>query len=267
MFDKLSEFHAEDTIMPGSAAWPPLSEAARTLTVAHTQGVLSTLTTDDGYPYGSVVDYLPVANGDVVLLLSDLAEHQHYLSRDPRVSLLIAPGLGNPDMLAEARLTLLGKAAKISDRAQYRADYLAKHPQASRYIDFADFNFYRLQVERVRYIAGFGRMGWLDATDYASASPDPLAAMATGAIAHMNEDHQQNLRDYAHAFTGLDWVSDCRMTALDRFGFDLLCTDGDRTERVRIGFDEALINPNQLRPTVLEMANQARAILSNTAQP
>ncbi|NJN46497.1 MAG: DUF2470 domain-containing protein [Candidatus Competibacteraceae bacterium] len=170
-------------------------------------------------------------------------------------------------MLAEARLTLLGQATKISDRTQYRTDYLAKHPQAERYIDFADFNFYRIQVERVRYIAGFGRMGWLNATDYASASLDPLIELATGAIAHMNEDHQQNLRDYAHAFAGLDWVSDCRMTALDRFGFDLLCTDGDRTEIVRIGFDEALTKPSQLRPTVVEMANQARAILAKCAQP
>jgi len=253
--------------MTRNAAWPPLSEAARTLTAAYGQGVLSTLSTDDGYPYGSVVDYLPVANGDVVLLISDLAEHQHYLSRDPRVSLVIAPGLGNPDMLAEARLTLLGQATKISDRTQYLADYLAKHPQAELYIDFADFNFYHISVERVRYIAGFGRMGWLDATDYANATPDPLFEMATGAIAHMNEDHQQNLLDYAHAFAGLDWVSDCRMTALDRFGFELLCTGGNRTERVRIGFDEALTHPNQLRPTVVEMAKQARAILANSAQP
>lgn len=33
-------------------------------------------------------------------------------------------------------------------------------------IDFPNFQFYRLHVERVRLIAGFGQMGWISGTAY-----------------------------------------------------------------------------------------------------
>lgn len=138
-----------------------LAQAARALVAAHSQGALATLRSEDGYPYASVVDYLPLPGGDVALLLSRLAEHQKYLSVDSRVSLLIAPGLGNPDVLAEARVTLLGDMEAVEDKAQLHDAYLLRHPHAGQYIDFADFLFYRLRVKQVRYIAGFGRMGWL----------------------------------------------------------------------------------------------------------
>ncbi|MCP5424544.1 MAG: DUF2470 domain-containing protein [Gammaproteobacteria bacterium] len=249
--------------MARNTALPPLSEAARTLVATQAHGVLSTLRSDDGYPYGSVVDYLPLINGNIVLLLSDLAEHRKYLSRDPRASLLIAPGMDGVDQLAENRLTLLGQATPVDDRLRYRADYLVKHPQASQYIDFSDFNFFCLQVERVRFIAGFGRMGWLEATDYAQAAPDPLSAIAASALAHMNADHGQNLCDYARAFADRDWASECRMTSVDRFGFNMLCAGDGRRERIRIGFASALTDASQLRPTLVAMAQQAREILAD----
>jgi putative heme iron utilization protein len=144
-----------------------LAQAARALVAANSQGALATLRSEDGYPYVSVVDYLPLDNGDIVMLLSRLAEHQKYLSADPRVSLLVAPGLGKADMLAEARVTLLGDVAVIETNDQLRQAYLSRHPQAEQYIDFADFLFYRLHVRQVRYIAGFGRMGWLPDKTYA----------------------------------------------------------------------------------------------------
>jgi hypothetical protein len=49
----------------------------------------------------------------------------------------------------------------VEDRTEFREAYLAAHPGASAFIDFPDFAFYRLRADRVRYIAGFGRMGWI----------------------------------------------------------------------------------------------------------
>lgn len=149
-----------------------LGQAARALVVANAQAVLSTLRTEDGYPYASAVDYLALGNGDIVLLLSRLAEHRKYLSHDPRASVLIAPALNSSDMLAKSRLTLIARAVEVSDRNEFRDAYLARHPQARDYIDFSDFSFYRLSVEKARYISGFGRMGWLSADEYRAAHPD-----------------------------------------------------------------------------------------------
>lgn len=143
-----------------------LATAARALVADNRHAVLATLKSDDGYPYSSLVDYLPLADGDLVFLLSQLAEHQHYLSADNRASVLIAPSLGGADRLAQPRVTVLGDVVVENDKSVFREAYLACHPNAVNYIDFTDFNFYRLQVRQLRYIAGFGRMGWLEAQIY-----------------------------------------------------------------------------------------------------
>lgn len=138
-----------------------LSEEARQLVAANRRGVLGTLLPKDGYPYTSMVEYAPLPDGDVILFLSRLAEHQKYLTADPRVSLLIAPDIMAENALAQPRVSLVGRAEPAEDRAAMAEIYLQYHPGARPYINFGDFQFYRLQVEKARYIAGFGRMGWI----------------------------------------------------------------------------------------------------------
>ena len=50
-----------------------------------------------------------------------------------------------------------------------RDRYLAANPSAAYYIEFGDFVFYRLNVESIRYVGGYGRMSWVDADSYATA--------------------------------------------------------------------------------------------------
>ncbi|MCB9421434.1 MAG: pyridoxamine 5'-phosphate oxidase family protein [Ardenticatenaceae bacterium] len=138
-----------------------LSEEARQLVAANQRGVLGTLLPKDGYPYASMVEYAPLPNGDVILFLSQLAEHQKYLTADSRVSLLIAPDIMAENALAQPRVSLVGRAELAEDRQAMAEIYLQYHPGARQYINFGDFQFYRLRVEKVRYIAGFGRMGWI----------------------------------------------------------------------------------------------------------
>lgn len=147
-----------------------LAQAARQLVAANSAGILATLRSDDGYPYSSIVEYLPLDNGDIVMLLSTLAEHQKYLSADPRASLLVAPYLNQTERLAQARVTLLGNVIRVEDKNKWRAAYLQYHPQSETYLDFNDFQFYQLQVKQARYIAGFGRMDWINSAGYACNS-------------------------------------------------------------------------------------------------
>ena len=65
------------------------------------------------------------------------------------------------DALAQARVTLVGQVELAANRKALADVYLGYHPNARQYINFTDFQFYRLHVERARYIAGFGRMGWI----------------------------------------------------------------------------------------------------------
>jgi putative heme iron utilization protein len=147
----------------------PLALGARDLVRAARHGVLSTLMPEEGYPYGSLVEILPLADGDLVLFLSQLAEHRHYLTADPRASVVIAPHIQEPRAMAQPRVTLVGRAEPIEDRDKYAEAYVRLHPTAASYINFPDFGFYRLRVDRVRYIAGFGQMGWIKSETYRAA--------------------------------------------------------------------------------------------------
>lgn len=147
----------------------PLALAARDLVQDARHGVLSTLMPDGGYPYGSLVEVLPLPDGDLVLLLSQLAEHRRFLTLDPRASIVIAPHMHDPRAMAQPRVTLIGRAEPVEDRNEFAETYVRQHPTAAGYIDFPDFGFYRLRVDRVRYIAGFGQMGWINSEAYRSA--------------------------------------------------------------------------------------------------
>ena len=145
----------------GEGGTAALVDEALELITASQRGVLCTLLPEGGEPYGSIVDLLPLANGDAVLFLSGLAAHRQNLDADPRASLLLGPAIGSEDALTRPRATIVGRAERVEDRDEFRESYLAAHPGASAFIDFPDFAFYRLRADRVRYIAGFGRMGWI----------------------------------------------------------------------------------------------------------
>ena len=144
----------------------PLSIEARSLVASNRRGVLATLLDNDGYPYASLVDYTPLPNGDALMLLSKLAEHQKYLAADSRASLLVSPSMYDDNALALPRVSLVGRVIRHEEREPFVDLYLSHHPEAAQYIGFPDFAFYQLQVEKARYIAGFGRMGWLTEERY-----------------------------------------------------------------------------------------------------
>lgn len=138
-----------------------LTQAARQVVANSKRGVLATLQPETGFPYASLVELLPLPNGEVVLLLSRLAEHQQYAAVDDRVSLLLAPEMESPNALARPRVTLLGHLLPVAEKELLLRPFTALHPSAVSYAIFTDFAFYRLAVTQVRYIAGFGGMGWI----------------------------------------------------------------------------------------------------------
>ena len=140
------------------------AKVARELVAGASRAALATLD-ERGAPYASLVLVADDGAGNALLLLSDLAEHTKNLARDPRASLLVEPAEVSGDRLAAARVTLVGKIARLDDEIA-RAKYVARHPSAAMYAGFKDFAMYRLDVERAHLVAGFGRIEWLEAPDY-----------------------------------------------------------------------------------------------------
>jgi hypothetical protein len=243
-----------------SVPTPTHAERARTLAVRLTTGTLGTLSQDPpGYPYGSFVT-VAFDGAHPVFLISGLAEHTKNLIGDPRASLMLAEG-GADDPLANGRITLIGECTRATDREAAATAYLAVHPNAAYYADFADFGYWRLQVSAVRYIGGYGRMSWVSAHDWAAAEPDPLAPHAAGIVAHMNDDHASALPLYCRAFSRGTEVTEATMTGIDRYGFEMSAKTADGPRPIRVGFAETIATPTDARKVLVAMLNEARAKL------
>jgi len=250
-----------------AAAQPPVAapshaERARTLLEGVTSGTLCTLAREPaGYPYGSLITFALVEHRPV-FLISELAEHTRNLKHDARSSLLVSesrPG----DPLANGRVTLLGVCSPASDseRERARAAYLARHPNAEQYASFSDFSFWTLEVGAVRYIGGYGRMSWVQPSEWITAKPDPIAPDARGILDHMNQDHADALPLYLRAFSSVNEVVGVEMSSIDRLGFELSVVTGHGRETVRLAFHEPIASKNDARKALVALLREARTKL------
>lgn len=243
---------------------PQPSFAERTRTLLHRQrtGYLSTLSQrQPGFPFGSVMPYALDPQGRPLLLISKMAMHTRNLDRDPRSSLLVPEEKAAKDPLGAARATLVGRADPVApdELEATREIYLERQESARYWIDYADFGFYRLEVVDVYFVGGFGVMGWVDASEYRQASPDPLADDAPGIVEHMNRDHGDALRLLAAADSG-GTVEKAEMTAVDRLGFHLRIQMAGRYRGSRIAFPREVRDARQTRQVIVEMVREARRL-------
>jgi putative heme iron utilization protein len=163
---------ADEAGTPSRAPTP--AEEARTLVARGRLAALATLGAD-GAPWCSLVLYAALADGTPVVCLSTLAEHGRNLRRDPRASLAIGDIDPADDPLDSGRVTLAGRVEVPAgeELAAARAAYRRASPASARYGDFGDFTYYALRIERVRWVGGYGRMGFVDPASYHAAEPDP----------------------------------------------------------------------------------------------
>ena len=239
---------------------PSHAEFARTLVETAQSGTMCTLSVEPkGYPYGSLVTFA-VHDGDPIFLVSGLAVHTQNLLACERASLLVAEaGPDNP--LALGRVTLVGSCRQVddADRDAMKAAFLTKNPQAEFYVDFGDFSFFKLQVESIRYIGGFGRMSWVDASDWRGAEPDPIAPFALPIIAHMNEDHTDAMVLYCRALSKATDTTDASMVSVDRYGFEMSAVTGDGPRPIRLAFSKPVFTTAEVRAEMVAMAKRVRS--------
>ncbi len=240
---------------------PTYAERARTL--MHIAPVATLCTTSQkhpDWPFGSIVTYGLDEKGNPSFLISTMAMHTKNIMADARASVFVMQPGGEQNPLGAARVTIMGKVTKVpkDQNAPIRAQYLARHPNASYWADFGDFSFYLMDTIDVYYVGGFGSMGWVSAEEYASAKVDPLADAGPGLIDHLNADHKDALMLLARA-SGQPDTDDATLTAIDRLGFHLRLKVKDRYPGMRLTFPQELKNPDDARPVFANMVKQARA--------
>lgn len=249
----------EEPLTPDDTRSPTHAERARTMVSGLRTGTLSTLDSA-GYPHGSYTTF--ALNGpNPVFLVSKLASHTQNLENDARASLLAHESHAG-DPLANGRLTLLGDCERLEDDGPARAAFLALHPQAEYYVDFADFSFYELAVATLRYIGGYGRMSWVPVDAWREAEADPLAEHASAIIEHMNADHSESLVAYAQAFTRAEDSDEVTMTGVDRYGFEMSVKTERGLRPARLAFDGEVTTPIEARKALVALVARARAKLA-----
>jgi len=228
----------------------PLPLHARHLIRRSGKACLATIDRNDGAPYASLVLFAPLADASPVMLLSDLAEHTRNIGACGACSLMIDGTEGTGETLSGMRLTLQGHISKIED-TDARQRLIRRHPEASVYAGFSDFNLYHIRPHRMHLIGGFGMIDWLDADDVLASAPK-LDNAAGEIIDHMNTDHADAVSAYASAAgrKGDDWY----MTGIDTDGIDL--HNGD--EYLRLQTEERMMTPGDARRILAALATSSR---------
>jgi heme iron utilization protein len=161
-----------------------------------------------GYPYPTVLPFAPDPHHRPTILVSRLAEHTRNLHSDPRAGFLIVDA-PDGDVLNGQRVTLVGTFEHVEPAPSLVHRYLRYHPDAERYLVLDDFSFWTMSIERMRYIGGFGAMGWLSADEL-----DPLMPVSI--------EEENALVDYFDSHPKRP--AQTKVSGIDRYGVDLKIT-------------------------------------------
>lgn len=251
------------TIAPAVAgdpsSFPSHAECVRTLLG---EGGFATLTTvtPGGYPYGSLAAYSVLADGSVLMCLSDMAEHTQNARRDARAGMLVsAPLDATRDPLDEPRASLLGDLAVHDASDDDVARHVAIHPTTSAYMDYSDFSWWRLSIASARFVGGFGSMSWVEGEAVADAVVDEVQRASRPAVDHMNADHADANLDMVRHLGGVAAATSASVHAIDRHGITLYAEVAGEVHTVRVRFlDGPLTSPAQVRGAVVDITRRAR---------
>lgn len=213
------------------------------------------LTTEDGWPYASLVTVACDIDGSPILLLSALSDHTRNLDQDARASLLLEDASRRANPQTGPRLTLLGRIVPDTE-PRLRRRFLARHPGAALYADFSDFRIFRMEVERAYWVGGFGQARWLDA-EAILADADASRALAEaepGVLQDMNDQHAHLIDRFANRLLGRGG-SGWRMIAVDPEGCDLVRGTG----YARLAFPHIARGGSEVREILADFDRTASA--------
>nr|WP_280950381.1 MULTISPECIES: pyridoxamine 5'-phosphate oxidase family protein [Rhodomicrobium] len=236
-----------------SAEWGLILASARGLMRMAGVASLATLECGTGAPYASLITAATETDGSPIMLISKLAWHTRNLEADDRASILFSAQAGGDDPLNLGRVSLMGRAERTSE-PRARARFLARHPSAALYADFADFSFWRLKVERAHYVGGFGRITTLEGGDVLLG---PAAARAwdadvDSAIEAVNSAHAELVARLAPAGASAQphpW----RVAACDPDGCEIAAGDYSH----RLAFPAPISAPAELSAALFELFRRA----------
>lgn len=245
--------------------WP--TEIRTLVEYNHGYAVMSTNSkAEPGYASGSVVGFVPdEETGEPMFLFSGMSSHTQDILENPKCSLTVAAKEFKG--AADGRVNLMGTCALIKsdeDKAKARELYLAKHPNSAVWIDFGDFHWYKLSVEKIRFVGGFARAGSVSADEYKAATPDPISQFSGPVAKHMNDDHTDAIIAMAKTVPGVgeDKLIDAQIVSMDSLGMYIKVereVGVPKQFKFRLPFPRAAENRGDVKVLIMELTQAAAA--------
>lgn len=244
-------------------------------------GVLSTISSNEGtedYPISSVVPFAITPEGKPYILIAGIAAHTKNLRQNNKSTLFISHPNPEGDPQSFWRASIIGNFKEVktiassSDKAEVASGktmivteeeeemmlirYRAQVPNADAYLKTHNFSFWLMdEIIKIRYIAGFGRICWIEGDEYLSNEIHPtFQSSKLESIEHMNDDHVDAMIDIYDGYHGKT-SSSVIMTDLDSRGIFLQCQDSTHSFYVPFG---KTIAEDELRVAIIRLVKQAR---------
>jgi putative heme iron utilization protein len=220
------------------------------------EGVLSTISVrNEGYPFGSFVTYITDVDRSVIIYASNIAQHTINLKENSKSCLTLFKIDDDLDKQNSSRMTLLGDLQSMPEKEidETRARFEEFLPESKKYAAMHDFNFYRLHIDQIRWIGGFGKIAWLDNKDWKQFKPKWMSNQ-TSIIDHMNKDHTKNISASLNAQHNVQ-DPEAKMFALSIDGYFVKSED----KIYFISFERVCKNAKDYKDILVEQANQYRS--------
>lgn len=149
-----------------------LAAAATQLLKQNTSGSLSTFSVKHPeFPFASVASYCITSDNEPIFFFSSMATHSKNIRANSKAALLVTNDASTAGgELANGRVTVMGTVVPVEGKEnieRVRAAYLQANPEANQWASFGDFQFYRMEIVDVYFVAGFGAMGWISPEEIA----------------------------------------------------------------------------------------------------
>jgi len=233
---------------------------AKNFVLLNSTGVLSSVSASHkGYPFGSAVPYDVDPDGRFVIFISLLSEHYKNLAADSRAGLLVLDTFGYDDPQAHGRASILTRFIPVeeSELEAVSKRYFERFPSSTTRSLAHNFRFYRGELERMRWIGGFGDIRWIEASTFRECPFDEVCYHGMPIISHMNTDHRDALQELA------DWKraegKDPIMCSLDSRGFRISLRRGAGRSEVEIAFLEPVTRPDEVRGAIIALLERCRS--------
>ncbi|UCG53013.1 MAG: pyridoxamine 5'-phosphate oxidase family protein [Candidatus Latescibacterota bacterium] len=232
-----------------------LADAARALIRRTDAGVLSTHSVElEGYPFGSLTPFVASHEGRPVIFISSLAQHTKNLLADSRLCLTVFDP-AEKKRQASTRVSIMGDAAPVpeSELEKLSERYFAFFPSSRPYAGISDFRFYWIEPYKVRFIAGFAQIHWLEKGGWLVPTPG-WKDEENHIIQHINESHANALVDMCRYF--YETHPKCaQMIAADPEGFHVRADD----DILYFVFERPCLTADELRTEIARMAKQSQS--------